>query len=470
MFEQPRWHRESWVPIAAGLAWLWCAASFGALGFLFSVIPGCLLLSSGVSTLLYPGDLRIPQYAALGGVLGIPLALPVLFVAGFGTWLLLTGLSAAAFVAAGMVAVRQEPHCENVPEPVPSLRLGAEVALDEALLATMNVSLDLPRATRLDDVRREVGEARELYQARGWLEKPESFHPQPPPVDRFELTAKEVRGLRYEHLRFSSGYEPHPDEPGRERWLAAPANRVAHAWVVRHGDEPRPWLVCIHGYQMGFPAIDLAAFEAATLHRDLGLNLVFPVLPLHGPRKKGRRSGDHFLAGDPLDTIHAEAQAMWDLRRVLAWVRAQGSTRVGVAGLSLGGYNAALLASLDGLLACAIPGIPLTDMSRAIWRHGPPLQIRYFERRGVVHEQVSEVLRVISPLELEPKVAHEHRAIYGAVADRLVPADQVRDLWEHWDRPRIVWYQGGHVTFRFHGPVRELVGDVLRRSLLAETV
>ena len=50
MFEQQRWPREAWLPISSGLLWLWCAASFGIVGFLFSLIPGCLLLSSGFST------------------------------------------------------------------------------------------------------------------------------------------------------------------------------------------------------------------------------------------------------------------------------------------------------------------------------------------------------------------------------------------------------------------------------------
>ena len=56
------------------------------------------------------------------------------------------------------------------------------------------------------------------------------------------IDRRRVRGLDYEHLHFDSGYEPHPDEPGRERWLAYAANRTAHAWVVRHAGGERPWL------------------------------------------------------------------------------------------------------------------------------------------------------------------------------------------------------------------------------------
>jgi hypothetical protein len=468
MPDEHRFPREAWVPIAAGLVWLWCAASFGVLGFLFSLIPGCLLLASGVSTLLYPGDLRIPQFTALGGVLGVLLAPPAVFVEGFWTALLLVALSAASFIAAGLVAVRQEWRHEGVPDAAPGLRVGAEVAADEALLATMALTLPHTDASDLPRLRREVHATRELLRDRGWLEKPADFHLVPPPLEQPEIRLRRLRGLDYEHLRFESGYEPRAEEPGRESWLRHAENRMAHAWALRQRD-PSRWLVCIHGYQMGMPAIDLAAFEAEKLYRARGLNLLFPVLPLHGPRKSGRRSGDGYLAGDPLETLHAVTQAMWDIRRLLSWVRAQGATRIGVHGLSLGGFHTALLACLDDDLACAIPGIPLADVTRIVWRHGPPLRIRHFERNGAVHEEVSELLSVVSPLTLEPRVPKERRYIYAAVCDRLVPADQVHDLWVHWDRPRIVWYQGGHLTFRFHPEVRRLVGEALAESGLLGT-
>ena len=467
MREPPRWPVAAWIPLVSGLTWLWCAASFGVVGFLFSVIPGCLLLSSGVSMLLYPGDLRIPQYAALGGLVGVPLAVPVLWVAGPGTWLLLEGLSVASFLAAGFAGVQHEPAHEDVPVPEPSIRFGAEVGIDEALLATMSLTMAMPNGPRVQELRREVHAARELWQARGWLEKPADYHERPPALEKPEIRTRSQRGLDYEHLVFESEYEPRGEEPGRDRWLGYRNNRTAHAWVVRHREPGRPWLLCTHGYQMGSPLVDLAAFEAERLHHKFGMNLVFPVLPLHGARKAGRRSGDGFLSGDAIDTVHAEAQAMWDLRRLLSWARAQGAEKIGAFGLSLGGYQTALLASLDGDLACAMPGIPLADVSRAVWRHGPPLYIRYSENQGVVHDEVAEVLSVVSPLALEPRVPHERRYIFGAVADRLVPPDQVRDLWRHWDRPRIAWYQGGHVTFRFHPQVRRLMADAFRETGLA---
>ena len=218
---------------------------------------------------------------------------------------------------------------------------------------------------------------------------------------------------------------------------------------------------------MGWPLTDMLAFAPEYFHQRLGMNLLLPVLPLHGRRKIGRRSGDGFLSGDLLDTIHAEAQAMWDIRRMLGWIRGQEAAGIGTLGLSLGGYNAALLACLDDDLRCAILGIPLADFARAMFRHAPPRHLQDAVEAGIDEDRTHQVLRVVSPLVLLPKVAVEHRAIFAASADRLVPADQPRDLWRHWGEPRIEWYPGGHITFRAHAGVRRLLVESLRGAGLA---
>ena len=466
MLDQPRYPREAYLPILAGLVWLWCAASFGFVGFLFSVIPGVLLLASGVSLLFWSGDDRITQFAALGGFLGVPLAIPVFFVSGFLTGLVLAVLSAASFVAAGVAAIRQEPHVRDVPSPTLDVRTAAQVGIDEALLATMVLTRQSPWGRERSRILREAEEARVEFARRGWLEKPADYHRTPPALDDVRARQGRTLGIDYEQWSFESGYEPEEGEPARERWLGYAANRTACARVLRAHAEERPWLVCFHGYQMGWPVTDVAAFQRVWRRHDL--NVVMPVLPLHGPRKQGRRSGDGFLEGDVLNSIHAEAQAMWDARRLLSYLRGhEGAERVGVFGLSLGGYNTALLAALDDDLACAIPGIPATDFSRLMWRHGAPLELRSVEHHGMQQVIAQEVLRVVSPLALEPKVPKEHRAIFGGTADRLVPPDQVHDLWEHWGRPEIHWYQGAHLTFMLDPKVERLIGATLRGAGLA---
>jgi dienelactone hydrolase len=466
--QRPIWRREPLWLIAVGLLWLEAGTGHGFFSLVLGAIPGLLLLGGGVSAWLWPGDPRERHFGAAGALLGsvIAIAFAWSWVGVFGA----LGLLAASLFAAGAVGyltLRVEPTYDDVPDPGRAVRTALEVALDGAILAQMTISAP-PRALRADGERvvKEVLEALVLYRERGWLEKPESYHATPPPLTDADLRPARVRGRAYEHLRFESGYEPHEGEPGRERYLAYTPPRTGHAWVMR-GRADRPWLVCIHGYQMGSPLIDFGAFRPEWLHDRLGLNLILPVLPMHGPRKIRRMSGDGMLAGDLLDTVHAFAQTAWDLRRVTSWVRAQGATQIGVFGLSLGGYSTALLAAFESDLACAIAGIPATDFARLSWRHGPPDSLRNAEELGVGLNETTFLKKVISPLVLEPKLPFERRYIFGGSADQLVPPDQVRDLWRHWGKPKVHWYPGAHVTFPMHPPVRRFIEDALRESSLA---
>ncbi|MEE2672556.1 MAG: alpha/beta hydrolase [Myxococcota bacterium] len=464
---EARKSHEAWIALGAGLAWLAAGTTGSLLGLLLSLVPGVLLVATGAGELLWSDDRRMLQFCSLGGVLGVVLALPGLLILGFWTALGLGLLSAASLVAVGRISLRSVPDTDRVPSARGGFAMAAKVAVDEAVLSTMSVTRTLPRGEGAMRIRADTEDALDVFASRGWLEKPESYHRNPLPLDAPRIRRAEWRGITYEKLSFDSEYEPRVEEPGRQRWLGYTKNQTAHAWVLRHPGPARPWLVCIHGYRMGSPQMDIAAFDPRLYHQKLGLNLLLPVLPLHGERRYGRRSGDGFMGTHPLDTVHAEAQAMWDTRRLLSWVRAQGAPVVGVFGLSLGGYNAALLACLEQDLACAIVGIPPTGFERLLFRHSHDALVREFLQTGITEQLLNQMFRPISPLVLEPKVAPEGRAIFGGVVDRLVSADQVRDLHEHWGEPPIEWYQGSHLSFSREPGVKTLIETTLRKNGLA---
>jgi hypothetical protein len=190
-------------------------------------------------------------------------------------------------------------------------------------------------------------------------------------------------------------------------------------------------------------------------------------MPLHGPRRVGRRGGDGYLSGDFLDTIHAQTQAVWDIRRLIAWLRAEGAPRLGVQGVSLGGYTTALLASLEDDLECVIAGIPAVDFLRLFRSHAPAALLSIASAMGIRFDRIEQLLRVISPLAHTPRVPRPKRYLYAGVADRLAPPDHALDLWHHWDHPRCEWYQGGHVSFLWEKNVRDLLQEALTASGLA---
>ncbi len=454
-----RFPREAWLLLVAGIAWF-AAAGGSWLGLAFAVLPGSLLVGSGAATLLALGEPRLRDLGALGGVIGVLAAFPAAIAWGPATGFGLALLSAGAFAAAGALTARTQAATEGVAQPPRSLRLNAEIAIDQAVRGSMLSLIPFPNASEHARLASELRDAGELWRERGWLDRPASYHVAPPPAERVVTTPQRTLGIAFEELRFESGYAPNESEPGRERWLAYAPNRLAWAWLLRQRDPARPWLVCIHGYQMGTPAIDLNVFRAEHWHRR-GWNVLLPVLPFHGPRRLGAISGIGMFGADFLDSAHALAQTVWDVRRLLGWIRAQGGEQIACYGLSLGGYSAALLASLAPELTTVIAGIPAADFPRLVFAHAPLAERERFERAGLSRALAEPVMRPVSPLALAPLVPHERRFVFGAPDDQFVPAEQVRDLIAHWQKPRHLWFPGAHVTFRAHAEVQALVREAL---------
>ena len=383
-------------------------------------------------------------------------------------------LAVRSLVAPGLLAARwltpsTEPRGDGVPPARASFGLPFKVALDELFFLTEALSARFVSTSDRHRIRTEVRDTVAFLEASGLLAAPERYHASPPPPDDARLRPHASRWRRFLHLTFESHWAPPAGQPGRERWLDYRANRTAHAWVLEHPGAPRPWLVCIPGYRMGHPIVDFTGFPVDWLHRELGLNVAVAVLPLHGPRTVGRRSGDGFLSGDYLDTVHLQAQAVWDVRRLLTWIRGRGASTIGAYGLSLGGGTSALLAALEPDLACVVAGIPATCFAGVARWNLPPLLMRWTEHLGLAWPEIERLCAVVSPLSLAPRVPRERRYLFAATADRLVPPAGVQALWEHWERPRLDWYHGSHVSFLGERAVRGLLREALHASGMIAT-
>ncbi|HTT87493.1 MAG TPA: alpha/beta fold hydrolase, partial [Acidimicrobiales bacterium] len=310
---------------------------------------------------------------------------------------------------------------------------------------------------------------RALFAERGWLEEPAAYHRDPPAPAHVDLRTEHRAGTQYEHASFESGWVPEIFEPGRDRWLAHTANRTVHTWVARDaGARSRSWLVCAHGLGMGSnPAVDLRAFRAGQLVRR-GLNVAIPVLPMHGPRASGRVRGEDLMTIDMVDSLHGVAQAAWDVRRVIRWLREEyGAEQVGVMGYSLGGLVASIVAAVEDDLSCVIAGIPVVDLPHLFRRHSPPDIARLADVHGVLGPAADEVHRVASPLSMPCKVPYDRRFIFAGLADRMSTFGHARKLWLHWGRPALATYAGGHVGFYWSTTVRRFVDDALARSYVS---
>jgi pimeloyl-ACP methyl ester carboxylesterase len=284
-----------------------------------------------------------------------------------------------------------------------------------------------------------LGRLAELYGA-----EPDALFRPPPPA---EVTAEHVAALpgggSVVDLRFPSSYEPllasYRDEHVRHE-----ANLTAHARWYR-GPGERPALVCLHGLGGGPFFLEERVFVARYWYR-LGLDVVLFQLPFHGLRRpRGRRVG--FPSPHVVRTNETFGQIVHELRALMAWLRARDVPQIGFLGMSLGGYVTALLASLEADLAFAVPMIPAVSMSSLMWRHGAATASRRrAEEVGVTQDLLDDVFRPHAPLARAPRVPHERRFLIAGRGDRITPPDQAEALWEHWGRPTIHWFPGGHLA------------------------
>lgn len=363
---------------------------------------------------------------------------------------------------------------DEIPVARPTLSLATHALRDELVLVGLLWRRPLSDPQSYERINAEIVEAVALYRESGFFDDPASFFPAPPAAADVTLRPYRKGDRTHERMSFDSGYTPHPGEPGTERWLSYPGTRREHALILRHTDDapdgaPRPWLVCVHGTEMGRAGLDLTLFRAWHLHEDLGLNVALPVLPMHGPRAKGLPKGAVFPGEDVMDDVHGTAQAVWDIRRLLGWIRAEHpGAAIGLNGISLGGYIAALVASLDDDLTCAILGVPPSNLVELLGRHSG---LHRNDPRRKTLELAAPIGRMLSPLSLEPKVPPAGRFIYAGLADRIVhPRQQVLHLWEHWGRPEVGWYHGGHTGFFEAKPVQRYIDAALIQSGLVPQV
>ncbi|MBX7137824.1 MAG: alpha/beta hydrolase family protein [Oligoflexia bacterium] len=300
-----------------------------------------------------------------------------------------------------------------------------------------------------------ISRAAEFYSRSEWRKNPATFFdpPQAPPA----VTAVPVHGLkegRIEDLSFESHFSSHAPSPHDP-----PENRTVHARLWRHNQAPRGTIIAVHGWSMGDQRLNSLAFFPGTFFR-MGLNVALFELPFHGRRKPAdQKDGALFPSTDLIRTNEALAQSISDLRELRLYLQTLNSAPVGCMGMSLGAYVSALWASLDPLHFC-IPIVPFVSMSEMAWgiiRKHP--EFRRYQAAGLTHETLDSIYAVHSPLGLKLQVAKDHVLIIAGIGDQVIPPRQTKLLWDHWKRPRMVWFGGGHAAQLKR---REALAEILR--------
>jgi dienelactone hydrolase len=320
--------------------------------------------------------------------------------------------------------------------------------LDRVALRVMErlfLSADEPD---LEGIHGRIFEGRDLYGNTTLFEDPDQYFR--PPTAPTQFKTKRLSRLRDgERLRvtFPSVYETFDPEYQAE-YSAFRGNEMNRIHYWKHRERGRPVAICIHTWCGGRLSLTERLFSASALYK-MGLDVVMFTMPFHGSRspKQSRFSGQLFPNRDLKRTNEAFGQAISDLRVTMKWLReTQQAGPIGMMGYSLGGYTSALMACLDESLAFVVPMIAPSSFADILWHHGEGRPQRLeAEALGVSVADMRALWGIHCPLMYEPRIARDRLLIVWGHGDRIVPTAHQLALWEHWRRPQIVSFQGGHL-------------------------
>ena len=241
-------------------------------------------------------------------------------------------------------------------------------------------------------------------------------------------------------LSWASEYQPFLPA-FEERYARCAENRAAAVRLLTSGDD-RPVAILIHGYMAGSYPMEQRVWPLQRFLRS-GYDVALFTLPFHGVRADAtRRGAPEFPGSDPRFSNEGFRQVIADLRNFVGWLRAQGRPEVGVLGMSLGGYTASLLATVEAGLSFCVPVIPLASLADFVREQG--------ELSGAAdvaaeeHALLERIYRVVSPLERKPLIHPSRTLVVGAKADRITPVTHARKLAAHFGSQLVSWH-GGHL-------------------------
>jgi pimeloyl-ACP methyl ester carboxylesterase len=266
----------------------------------------------------------------------------------------------------------------------------------------------------------------------------------PPPPKGIRIDSRSAP--KGETLRFDSPFVAQ-NRQLRARYAGFKANRSAFAQHWIHDDGPRPTLCVIHGFGASDFRLNSQFFRLPWFFAQ-GYDVLMYVIPFHGARgDRGLLDGVGIFSNGIAHLNEALAQAVHDFRIFLDYLEGTGVERIGVTGISLGGYVSSLLAAVEPRLQVVVPNAPVTNMGPLVrgWFPANVLLAGALRAHGIPPHEVVEALDVHSPLNYAPVVDRERLMIIGGLGDRLAPPEQSRMLWEHWGRPRLHWFPGNHV-------------------------
>ncbi len=254
----------------------------------------------------------------------------------------------------------------------------------------------------------------------------------------------------------------------RAKYERARANRTAHARWFRHLSGPRPCAVLVHGYMGGNYLLEERMWPVRRFFES-GMDVVLTVLPFHGPRRAENRRllPPAFPSSDPRFTVEAFRQVVLDQRALFNYLRQGRVSELGVMGQSLGGYSAALLATLEDRLKFAVFFIPLSAIEDFAHTHGRLVGGRTEQTQQ--QEALRQAHWPVSPLARPALVQGDNVVVIAGEADVVTGMQHAQKLAQHFGA-QLTTFTGGHLVHVGRARAFEPVWQMLDRVGVTDRV
>ena len=249
------------------------------------------------------------------------------------------------------------------------------------------------------------------------------------------------------------------------RSVASSSYRASVGGPERGGEGGRTALVLLHGWLA--TRSHMPYFRSlATPLRGQGCDIWMPRLPEHAERTPpGSLSGERCLSADIGATAQALQRAVAELLWLEAWLRRRGYSRVALWGMSLGGWVAALGASLSASWDAVALWAPVVEPAETVWSSPIATPIcRALAEAGIDREQAASMFHHYRAARRPLAVPRDRVLVVGARYDNVVGRRGLARSAAGWGCG-VWWVPHGHISLMISRATRQATGRFIADRL-----
>ena len=294
--------------------------------------------------------------------------------------------------------------------------------------------------------------------------------------DAIHPSPQALGGFEPEHVskRLWKAPSPWPGAEGNNKiWYAerftAPSGTSSGAGGRTPGagqDDPPPAIILLHGWLLDRP--QLAIYRSWARHvAKRGIEVWVPFFPYHMRRADpGEVSGQRALSPDLSTSFDMVRQAVAEARLLAGWLRRR-TTRVGIWGMSLGGWVAALTTTLDDDWDAVALWAPVAAPAEVLFESGLVELLREAIIEGGISADdfAAPELAPMTPTRSDTRIHRSKMLVVAGAYDQVVSPRSVARLARRWNVD-VHWVPHGHISLMAsRGPLRR-TATFLERALL----